>query len=322
MNDFRAALLDTTRERAAEHDAQAIALLGFTEAALVVLATLREAGLGKRLLGIFDPGHDDPSSPPRRPWSDLAALRPDLLVICQDERKEMLLRAYCELVSRDAPLPEVALAGVAHLEFRDPIYAELNAPALVPSYATGHPHTRVHLYQCLKAAAAAGLAGAIVELGAFKGGTTAWLARTASRLDLDAKIIAFDSWDGFPLRRSLLDLYEHPRCVFTDVEAVRAQLEPLGVELVAGDIAITAPDRLRDEPVLLAFVDTDNYSGAKAALETVVRTLVPGGAVVLDHYWTTEDYVYTIGERMAAEEVLGDAGLLQLHGTGVFIQLR
>jgi O-methyltransferase len=322
VSDFQGALLAAAREKAAEHDAQASALLGFTDAALVVLAALREAGLGERIVGVFDPSHDGPSAQPLRAWTDLADLEPDLLVICVDSRKEALLRAYRDLARTNAPLPEVALAGVAHLEFRDPVYSELDAPALVPSYATGHPLTRVHLYQCLKAAAAAELSGAIVELGAFKGGTTAWLARTAGRLGLNARIIAFDSWGGFPPRRSLLDLYEHPRCVFTDLEAVRSQLEPLGVELVAGDIAVTAPERLEDEPVLLGFVDTDNYSGTKAALEVMVRTLVPGGAVVFDHYWTTEKYVYTLGERLAAQEVLGDSGLLQLQGTGVFVKLR
>jgi hypothetical protein len=51
----------------------------------------------------------------------------------------------------------------------------------------------------------------------------------------------------------------------------------------------------------------------------IVESLVVGGAVILDHYWTTADYSYTIGERLAAQEVLADSGLLHLHGTGVFI---
>jgi hypothetical protein len=90
---------------------------------------------------------------------------------------------------------------------------------------------------------------------------------------------------------------------------------------VPGDIFETVPARLARERVLLAFVDTDNYSGARAALTVIVRNLVPGGAIVLDHYVTTPDYVYTIGERMAATDVLHGRGLLHLHGTGVFVNV-
>jgi O-methyltransferase len=214
------------------------------------------------------------------------------------------------------------IGGIGHLQFRDAVYDLMDRPALVPSYATGYANTRVHLYQCLKAAAKNGLGGAVVEFGSFKGGTTAWLARTVCFLGLNAKVIGFDTWSGFPPKRSALDLYHHDRCEFSDEVAVRAYLEPLGVELVAGDIVDTAPVRLATEPILLAFVDTDNYSPAKAALSAILPNLVVGGSIVFDHYETTEDYVYTIGERLAAKEMLGDSNLLQLHGTGVFVKIR
>ena len=149
-----------------------------------------------------------------------------------------------------------------------------------------------------------------------------WLAEAVRRLDLrGTPVIAFDAWDGFPPRRSLLDLYEHSRCVFRDLEAVRRYTEPYGIELVPGDIFETAPARLASELILLAFVDTDNYSGARAALTTIIPNLVPGGAIILDHFVTTRDYVYTVGERIAATEALQDAELLHLHGTGVFVNV-
>ena len=45
------------------------------------------------------------------------------------------------------------------------------------------------------------------------------------------------------------------------------------------------------------------------------------GAIVFDHYATVPDFIYTLGERMAADEVLTDRGLLHLHDTGVFVKL-
>jgi PAS domain-containing protein len=316
---FTTELTARALELIARHRSRRVALLGDTPTAWAVRSALEIAGLADRVVAVFDRADADRESV--RSLRSLAEAAPDLLIVCDDAGKESLLLAAQDALSDVSDLPNVALAGVAHLDFHDDIFDELDAPALVPSYATGSPHTRVHLFQCLKAAAAAGLSGAIVEFGAFKGGTTAWLARTADRLGLsDSRVIGFDTWDGFPPRRSLLDLYEHPRCVFTDVDAVRAYTEPLGVELVPGDIAETYV-RLRDEPILLAFFDTDNYSPTRAALHLCAEQIVGGGALVFDHVATTGDYVDTVGERLAAFEVLEPLTFLNLHGTGVFIKL-
>jgi hypothetical protein len=296
-----------------------VAVIGRGAAAIEVAATLSERGGS---VAIFDPELDEGRGPWALPWSELAGLKPSLVVIAGNASKERLLRAAADVLDAQEPLPEVVLAGLGHQELKEQAFTRLEAPALVPSYATGHPHTRVHLYDCLRAAAANGRTGAIIELGAFKGGTSVWLAKAAAALGLkDCPVIGFDAWEGFPPRSSLLDLYQHPRCVFKDLDAVRRYTEPYEIELVVGEIGKTAPGRLADEPILLAFVDTDNYSGTRTALETIRANLVVGGAVVLDHFHTTEDYAYTVGERIAATEALAGAGLLHLHGTGVFVKL-
>lgn len=320
MTAFSDQLTERTLERVLHRDSQAVALVGLTPATLAVRAALNRAGLGNRVIGVFaeQPLAGDESVLALR---ELAAQHHDLLVIGEDTGKAGLLDAYRRAVGERKPPPDVVLAGTGHLAFSDPDFEELNAPALVPSYATGSPHTREHLFACLKAAATAGLGGAIVEFGAFKGGTTAWLARAAAHLGLEGcRVIGLDSWAGFPPRRSVLDLYEHPRCVFTDLNSVRAYVEPFGVELIAGDIADTYR-RLEGVPLLLAFFDTDNYSPARAALELCADQLVIGGSIVFDHVATVADYIDTLGERMAAYEVLGSRPFLHLHSTGVFTKL-
>lgn len=315
-------LADQLLVEVAEHLAAGgtqIAVLGLTPDGLALTSGIGRLG-GKAML--FDPDVPASQHPGLLPWSELAALKPDVVVIASDRDKERLLRAAADVLDRAVPLPHIVLGGLGHQHARDQLFEELEVPALVPSYATGHPHTRAHLYDCLRNAAAHGRSGAVVELGAFKGGTTVWLAKAIRRLGLrDTSVIAFDAWDGFPPRRSLLDLYEHPRCVFRDLEAVRRYTEPYGIELVPGDISETAPTRLANEPTLLAFVDTDNYSGTRAALASIIPNLIPGGAIVFDHFFTTSEYVYTVGERIAAIEALQEAPLLHLHGTGVFINI-
>lgn len=302
-----------------ERNAQRIALLGWTPASFTIRQALGAANLAHRVIGVFD--LEPPEASAASPLSDLADLEHDLLVVGVDATKAELLLAYRDEVGERQPPPAVVLAGTAHLAYADSEFTKLNAPALVPSYATGSPYTREHLFQCLRAAAANRLRGAIVEFGAFKGGTTAWLARVTAHLGLDGcRVIGFDTWAGFPPRRSVLDLYEHPRCVFTDLDAARAYVEPFGVQLIAGDIAETYT-ALEREPLLLCFFDTDNYSPARAALELCARQLVVGGSIVFDHVATTPDYVETLGERIAAYEVLTPAGFLHLHGTGVFTKI-
>jgi O-methyltransferase len=294
-----------------------VAILGLTGEALEVLGGAESLGAAA---AIFDPDAGPGTHPRLLPWAELADFGPQVIVIASDEGKEGLLTAAASALD-GSTIPHCVLAGLGHQDREDALFEHLEAPALVPSYATGHPHTRAHLYDCLRDASTHGRSGAIVELGAFKGGTSVWLAKAARRLGLTSSpVIAFDYWDGFPPRRSLLDLYEHPRCVFRDIDAVRAYTQPHGIELVPGDIYETVPDRLPDEPVLLAFVDTDNYSGTRRALEFILPNLVPGGAIVLDHYFTTDEYVYTVGERIAAREALGGSGLLNLRGTGVFLK--
>jgi predicted O-methyltransferase YrrM len=316
------ALGDQLQADLAEHIAAGhtrVAILGLTPEGLAIAGATRDLG-GEPLL--FDPDAEPGSHPQLLAWTELAGCTPQVVVIASDPGKERLLRAAAAELDGISPLADVVLAGLAHQELRDPVCEELEEPALVTSYATGHAHTRRHLYDCLHSAASHGRTGAVVELGAFKGGTSVWLAEAVHRLGLrNTRVIVFDSWEGFPPRRSLLDMYTHPRCVFSDLEAVRRYTEPYGIELVPGDIFETAPARLRDEPILLAFVDTDNYSGARAALEVIAGNLVPGGAIVLDHFHTTGEYVYTVGERIAATEALHGADLLHLHGTGVFINV-
>lgn len=312
-------LVDATLNLASVYASPSVALIGNSPVALLVRERLERLKFAGQVAGTFDPFVSDRNLPP---WSELAGVKPDIVVVCSDKGKEPLLEALAHVLDAADPLPQIVIGGSGHFDFNDEMFEELNAPALVPSYATGHPHTKVHLFQCLRAASIAGLTGAIVEFGAFKGGTTAWLARVSKRLGLAGPIIGFDSWSGFPPRRSVRDLYVHDRCVFTDVDAVRKYVEPFEVELVVGDISNTVATRLSETPILLAFVDTDNYSPAAAALRVVVENLVVGGSIVLDHFQTSSDYLYTLGERMAAAEVLGARpGLLQLHGTGVFTRI-
>jgi hypothetical protein len=322
--DFNDLVADLRRELA--QGAPRVGILSLTSAVPRLLSRLTGELHPERVTGVFaplaDPGGDDSGRPaqpvPIRPLADLASTELDVLVVAADSGKEDLLLAALPYLRST---PRVLVAGYGHLTFRDPGFHEALTGLAVPSLANGYPNSLVHLYQCLTNAARVGLSGVVAEFGMFQGGTTMFLARVIERLGVAWPVIGFDTFDGFPARRSPLDMYDHPDCGRTDLDAVRSYLAGHNVEIVAGDIVRTA-SRLAGENIVVTFVDTDNYTPACAALDVVQDNTVVGGAIVFDHFTGVDRFRYTLGERIAGLRLLDDPRYLHLHGTGVFYRQR
>jgi O-methyltransferase len=301
--------------------AKSVGVLGLTGVTLQLIESLATAGLLSVIEAVYTfPSNSDVTrlTVPVRPFEALAQSRHDLLVVASDEQKERFLTAALPFV-KDAP--KVIVSGYKHLTFRDRDFVDASSQLLVPSLANGYPNTLVHLYQCLVNAARLGLHGVVAEFGMFKGGTTMFLSRVVERLRMDWPVIGFDTFAGFPPRRSLLDMYSHEECVFTDLPAVRRYLEGRNIEIIPGDIIETC-HRLDHEDIVLSFIDTDNYTPAKAAIDVVKDRTVVGGAIVFDHFTGVDRFRYTLGERMAGASLVSDSRYFHLHGTGVFYRQR
>ncbi|MGH3288865.1 MAG: class I SAM-dependent methyltransferase [Streptosporangiaceae bacterium] len=313
--DFAKLLEDTEHELLA--DRGPVGVLGLTPVTLRLLASLAACGLARAVEAVYTPAADDSRLPLTVRVRSFQALREavcGVLVVAADVEKEDLLCAALPFISGT---PKVVVAGYGHLGFRDRVFEEERAQLLVPSLANGYPNSLVHLYQCLANAAQLGLSGVVAEFGMFKGGTTMFLSRIIERLGASWQVIGFDTFGGFPPRRSPLDMYDHPGCVFTDLTAVRRYLDGRDIEIASGDIATTCR-RLEGEDLVLTFIDTDNYTPAKAAIDVVRDRTVPGGAIVFDRFTGTDRFRYTLGERIAGRVLLEDPRWFHLHGTGVF----
>jgi hypothetical protein len=296
-----------------------IAILGLTPSAFDI------AQLVKTLAG--DDGRVDVYTPrPEHvggalgavPVANLETDCPDILIVASDDDKEELLLSAMPYIQRTT---KIIIGGFRHFEFRDSLFNKIVSSTFVPSFANGYPNTLVHLYQCLRNAARLQLKGVVAEFGMFKGGTTMLLSRFTEALGQDWKIFGFDTFDGFPAARSVLDMYSHPDCVYLDLDTVRRFFEGRNVEVVPGDVVETVK-RLQGEDVVLAFVDTDNHTSAAAILEVILDRIVLGGAIVFDHFTGRDRFLYTLGERIAAKRILGDPRYFNLHDTGVFLRQR
>ncbi|WP_024804512.1 TylF/MycF/NovP-related O-methyltransferase [Nocardia sp. BMG51109] len=299
--------------------ARSVGIIGLTRTTARLIKSLTPSGLIAAVEAIYTPEPCHlPVTVPVRTVDALASAHHDVLVVAADEEKEDLLLGALPFVTN---VPKVIIAGYGHLAFRDLVFREELMQVLPPSLANGYPNSLIHLYQCLLNAHRLGLDGVVAEFGMFKGGTTMFLSRVIERLGRPWPVIGFDTFGGFPPRRSALDMYDHPDCVFTDLRGVERYLAGRNIRIVPGDIVETAP-RLLTHDVILSFIDTDNYSSAKAALAVLQDRTVVGGAIVFDHFTGVDRFRYTLGERIAGRALLDDPRYFHLHGTGVFYRQR
>lgn len=308
-------------ELAARPPTARVAIVGHTAAAFDLVGAIGTIGARRQLLGIYAEGGtarpDAPIAAPR-PLTQLASDAPEIVLIASDADKEALLSKAAPYLKADT---RVVIGGFRHFEFRDELFERITREALIPSFANGYPNSLIHLYQCLANAARLELRGVVAEFGMFKGGTTMLLSRFIEALGCDWAVYGFDTFGGFPEPRSPLDMYAHQDCVCLELAAVRHFFEGRDVTVVPGDVVETV-QLLAEKDVVLAFVDTDNYTSAHRILEVVADRVVVGGAIVFDHFTGRDRFLYTLGERLAAKRLLEDPRFFNLHDSGVFLRMR
>jgi O-methyltransferase len=314
------ALVDLLRQKiVTSAEVVTVGIIGYTPTALKLVQVLADMQLLDTVTGIYSSGElSARGSSLRKSIDRLRDDNPIVAIVASDEDKETLL---IEALPYLTPRTRILIGGFAHFSFRDALFEAETSSALIPSFANGYPNSLIHIFQCLKNAARLNLDGVVVEFGMFKGGTTMLMSRFIEKLGKNWKVYGFDSFAGFPPPRSPLDMYAHPDCVFLDEALVRKMFEHRNVEIIAGDILQTV-DQIKDEPVVLAFVDTDNFSSADAVLDVIQDRVVPGGAIVFDHFTGRNRFLYTLGERIAAKRLLEDNRYFNLHDSGVFLRQR
>jgi O-methyltransferase len=312
-------LLDCVLDSLAERPGQVL-VWGVSRATLLMLAGLRRLGLSQYVTAVVD-HRAEQQGRQIGPWTvrgvaENAEWDVDYLVVGLDSEKETILRRFA---SQTTTCPIVILYGLAHYEFHDRLFTELVSERYVSSHAGGYPSMLIHLYQSLKHICLHRIPGDVAEFGVYKAGTTTFIAACLQRLGNEAAVLGFDTFAGFPPRASLLDIHSSREDEFYDLDVVRTHCQQYGkIQLIVGDIAETYT-QLQGRTLAFSFFDTDNYTATRTALPFVAEITSPGGIIAFDHYYSP-DWPSTIGERMAAQEVLQESGWFNLHGTGIFLK--
>lgn len=317
--DAYTALKEKALEKILEGKKQLV-IWGFTPVCVQLLSELQSMGLLDRVVGVIDSDirrqgqaihHLAVATP-----SEIGNLPLDVLVIASDEDKETILREFAAI---DQRIPDVVLSGSKHYAFRDALFEEIVSSSSVRSIAGGYPLMLTHIFQSLECLVRRGCDGAVAEFGVFQGGTLAIIAKTLRRLGWKGKIYGFDLFGEPATKRSAMDVFPSGK-YSPDYETVRRYCEPYGVELIKGDICETHKV-LKGISLMFSFFDTDYYSPTRAALEMCYEQTVKGGVIAFDHYFS-DGWEDTIGERIAAKEILQKKTVFHLHGTGIFLKLE
>jgi len=187
----------------------------------------------------------------------------------------------------------------------------------VAPYTMTTPASVVALVSAVRHVSAAGIPGAIVETGVWRGGSMRAVARTLRELDRqDVPLYLFDTFEGMvaPTDKDVAWTGESAEDLMRTETGKRAELlwarAPLDevrrvlaetgypaelLHFVIGLVEETIPEQAPDQIALLR-LDTDWYASSKHELEHLYPRLSPGGILILD------DYAWWDGVRMATDE--------------------
>jgi O-methyltransferase len=162
------------------------------------------------------------------------------------------------------------------------------------------------LYRLAAEAERQGIPGALVDCGAWNGGSTAILAAGAPT----RTAWAFDSFEGLPAptvqddddaaswKGSCLGREEHVR------EAFRRYADPRQLRIVKGWFQDTLPAHAPEiGPIAVLHADGDWFESIKLTLEVLYAQVTVGGWVVVD------DYATWSGARKAVETFRAERGI-------------
>jgi len=209
-------------------------------------------------------------------------------------------------------------------------YSPWNLDAdFLKTYSVIRRNTLVDIYRCwelwtLLEQAAKLPDGAILEVGVWRGGTGALLARKATLLGLQAPTYLCDTFTGVVKAADRDTVYKGGEHADTSVEHVQSLLQSFGASQ-AKILKGIFPDETASlipagTTFRLVHVDVDVYQSAKDVLIWSWSRVLPGGIVVFDDYGD----IGTTGVKQLVNESIPRPDRLVIHnlnGHGILVKV-
>jgi O-methyltransferase len=131
------------------------------------------------------------------------------------------------------------------------------------------------------------LAGCLIEVGVWRGGTGALIAKKAMLCGIAEPVYLCDTFTGV-VKASFHDpVYrggEHADASQNAVETLIKALDLSNAVILQGVFPEETSEHIRDKKIRFCHVDVDVYQSAKDIVEWTWQRLVVGGIVVFDDY--------------------------------------
>lgn len=152
-------------------------------------------------------------------------------------------------------------------------------------------NTLVDVYRCYElwtlAMRLATVAGDVMEVGVWRGGTGGLLAAACAQITTDKRVFLCDTFRGVVKAGDRDTLYkggEHSDATLDDVVALLRQLNLTNAAIVTGVFPDDTGPELAARRFALCHIDVDVYASARAVFEWVTPRMSQYGLVVFDDY--------------------------------------
>lgn len=189
-------------------------------------------------------------------------------------------------------------------------------------------YTLVDLYRCYELwhllGQTTGLAGDILEVGTWRGGTGCLLGKKAQLLGLNSEVFLCDTFEGVVKTSDKDATYsggEHADTTAPVVQSLIDKLELKNTTILTGIFPEDTGESVENRIFRLCHIDVDVYQSGKDVLDWVWPRLQRGGIVVFDDF----GFASTTGimKLVHEEETRNDLVSVQnVNGHAVFVKTK
>lgn len=168
-------------------------------------------------------------------------------------------------------------------------------------------NTAVDLWRCYELWTSieqvAKLEGDIIEIGVWRGGTSALMARKLELMKQDAKLYACDTFQGLVKVSENDNYHKNGEFSNTSIDIVTNLYNNMcikDIELLIGIFPDDTGRFVSDKKFKLCHIDVDIYQSAIDVLDFIWPRLVSGGIIIYDDYGvqTTQGIAKAVNEQM------------------------
>jgi O-methyltransferase len=185
--------------------------------------------------------------------------------------------------SRDGPYTAVRPLATYSPWNRDKRFLE--------TYRIIQAHTLVDIYRCFELWTLVGqvkkLRGSLIEVGVWRGGTGALIAKRASMCGIRETVYLCDTFGGVVKASDKDSQYKGGEHSDTSKQVVESLLATLGLTnawILAGIFPEETAKSVEKQSFSFCHIDVDVYQSAKDAVDWIWERIVSGGILVYDDY--------------------------------------